>query len=213
MNTLNTSTPVTVHPAVRACRGAALALLLGGAAFGAMAQYKIVSPDGHVTYTDKPPVGTAPTLGSGNGSSGSSGSLPAGTTQASAKYPVTLYAAKSCVPCDSARQWLRNRGVPFNEFSIDNDRSLAAFAQRFGGTTMPIVTIGGQTINGFSSSDLQSYIDAAGYPAAARLSGYSWPAAVPLVPAAATAPAPVAATGAAPSAAAMPPPSKNGIQF
>ncbi len=199
-----------------AVRLAAVALLLGGAAAGAMAQYKVVGPDGKVTYTDKPPTAADIRPGSGSGSSGgAAGGLPYETRQAAAKYPVTLYAAKGCAPCDQARQWLRGRGVPFAEYSVDNGRSVQQLQQRFGNNTLPVITIGGQTVSGFSSSDMESYIAAAGYPAQAKLTGYSWPAAVPLAPN--PAPVPLAGDKAAPAAPATPPiappTSSNGIQF
>ena len=224
MNLLNSSTNDALAPehaglavpAVRALRLAAVALLLGGAAAGAMAQYKIVGPNGQVTYTDKPPTPSdirPAGNGAGNGGPAAVGGLPYETRQAMARYPITLYAAKACSACDTARQWLRNRGIPFNEYSIDNNASVTQLQQRFGGTTVPVITIGSQTVNGFSASDMQSFADAAGYPAQARLNGYSWPAAVPLV----SVGAPVAAAPAAPPAPApvAPPPatSSSGIQF
>jgi len=80
-------------------------------------------------------------------------------------------------------------------------------------------TVGTQTIRGFRQADVDSYLDAAGYPKQAKLNGYSWPAAVPLAP-----PSPQATTRAAQPAAPatpsnngqqidLPQPSKNGIQF
>jgi glutaredoxin len=221
MNPLNTSAPAftpstTSGRAASIIRLAAVAMLLGAGATGAMAQYKIVGPDGTVTYTDKPPTPADIRPAAGNGSSGgAAGSLPYETRQASAKYPVTLYAAKSCEPCDSARQWLRTRGIPFSEYSVDNNASIGQFKQRFGTTTLPLVTIGNQVVSGFSTNDLQSYADAAGYPAQARLVGYSWPAAVPLATNAVPAPAANAApaTPATPVAPPVTPPTSNGIQF
>ena len=226
MNLLNSSTPDVMAPvtaglaglSARAVRLAAVALLLGGAAAGAMAQYKIVGPNGQVTYTDKPPTPSdirpaGNGNGVGNGAPATIGGLPYETRQAMARYPIALYAAKGCSACDNARQWLRNRGIPFNEYSIDNNASITQLQQRFGATTVPVITIGSQTVNGFSASDMQSFADAAGYPAQARLNGYSWPAAVPLV----SVGAPVAAAPAAPPAPApvAPPPatSSSGIQF
>ncbi len=218
MNSLNTSVPAfsqSTAPGRTAgiVRLVAVAVLLGGAAAGAMAQYKVVSPDGSVTFTDKPPTASATRPAAGNGSSGSSGTLPYETRQASTKYPVTLYAAKACAPCDEARQWLRTRGIPFSEYSVDNNASVVQFKQRFGTTTLPVITIGRQTVTGFSANDLQSYADAAGYPAQARLVGYAWPPAMPLATAAT--PTPDAAK-AAPDTPAQPPtapPTSNGIQF
>jgi glutaredoxin len=189
-----------------------VALLLGGAAFGAMAQYKIVGPDGRVTYTDKPPTASGVRIGNGAAADAGARALPYDVRQAAARYPVTLYAAKNCGPCDQARQWLRDHSIPFNEYSVGTDGDLLQLRQRFGEATVPVVTIGTQTLKGYSASDLQSYADAAGYPKQARLTGYTWPAAVPMAPAAPAAPTAAAPTAPTP-AVALPPPSKNGIQF
>ena len=212
MNPLNTLSRTASRPN-RLARLAAVALLLGGAAAGAMAQYKIVGPDGKVTYTDKPPTAAEIKLPTGNTStdSGSNG-MPYETRQAVAKYPVTLYSTKNCQGCDMARQALRQRGVPFNEYTVNTNADIAALQSRFGSTMSPVVQIGGQSMKGYSSADLSSYLDAAGYPAQARLTGYSWPPAQPLTPP----PAAVAAQpGQGPSTpgSVLPPPSKNGIQF
>jgi glutaredoxin len=194
------------------------AALLLGAAGAALAQYKIVGPDGRVTYTDKPPTAAEMRAANGGtaGADNAGGGLPYEVRQAAGRYPVTLYAQKACDPCDQARKALRARGVPFNEYSITTDGDASQLKSRFGEMSLPVVTIGSQTIKGFRQSDLDAYLDAAGYPKQARLAGYSWPAAVPLAPAApATAKTAPAAT--APSAndrnIDLPAPSKNGIQF
>jgi hypothetical protein len=76
-----------------------------------------------------------------------------------------------------------------------------------------VVSIGGQIMKGYSDGDLQSYIDAAGYPKQGRLVGYNWPPPrrsrrpprrLPPTPQQPSAPAP-----AAPAA----PQPKSGIQF
>jgi glutaredoxin len=191
----------------------AAALLLGGAATAALAQYKIVGPDGKVTYTDKPPTAQDIKVPSGNGpSSNGSPGVPFATRQAMGKYPVTLYASKNCSPCDQARQALRQRGVPFNEFSVSTDADISALQSRFGEATMPVITVGGQSLKGYTPNDLSGYLDAAGYPAQARLVGYAWPPATPLAPQGA--PVAVDATPAAPApATTLPQPSPSGIQF
>jgi glutaredoxin len=202
-----------------AARLAAFALLLG-AAGAAMAQYKIVGPDGKVTYTDQPPPAAARAQGSTaantGGGGGGSGNFPYETRQAMGRYPVALYAQKGCSPCDQARSALHARGIPFTEYSIDTNPDALQLKSRFGEMTMPVVTIGGQTLKGFRQSELDGYLDAAGYPKQAKLAGYAWPAPVPLAP-------PAAATSAhtTPSGVELPngpkidlpPPSKNGIQF
>jgi len=184
-----------------------------------MAQtYKVVGPDGKVTYTDKPPTASAikaPGPGSDTPSPATNG-IPYETRQAMAKYPVTLYSTKNCAACDSARQALRRRGIPFNEFTIGDDTDLAAYRSRMNATALPGVSVGSKNLAGFSPADLSSYLDAAGYPAQTHLSGYAWPPAAPMVPASAKQAAAAEDAGQAPAPApqpVQPPPSKSGIQF
>ena len=216
MNNLKTTSSATSRPQ-RLLRLATVAMLLGGAAVGALAQYKIVGPDGKVTYTDKPPTAAdikMPANG-GNAAPGTGG-LPYETRQAMAKFPVTLYSTKSCPVCDDARRALRQRGVPFNEYSVITEDDFAAYKSRFNNGNFPTIIVGSKSLSGYSPTDLGGYLDAAGYPAQARLTGYSWPRAVPLAPpGAAPATADAGAPAQAPSAPAslLPPPSKSGIQF
>ena len=213
MNNLKTTSSTTARP-TRLARFAAVAMLLGGVTVGALAQYKIVGPDGKVTYTDKPPTAQDIRPSKAGDAPSSNAGLPFETRQAMAKYPVTLYSTKSCQSCDAARQSLRARGVPFNEYSVNTESDFSAFQSRVGGSTFPVIVIGGQTVKGYSSSDLSGYLDAAGYPAQGHLSGYTWPAAMPLAPRSATPATGTAATApAAAPAPLLPPPANNGIQF
>jgi len=220
MNMTNTSFPADARPS-RLARLATVALLLGGVAVGAMAQtYKVVGPDGKITYTDKPPAANqikAPTNGAAATAPGVAG-VPFETRQAMSKYPVTLYSTKNCSACDNARQALKRRGIPFGEYTVNDDTDFAAYRSRFGATTFPGISVGTKNMAGFSAGDLSGYLDAAGYPAQTHLSGYSWPAATPLVPASARqgTSAQDADEPAAPASAPaplVPPPSKSGIQF
>jgi glutaredoxin len=220
MNNLKTNSSAAARP-TRLARLGAVALLLGGVTVGALAQYKIVGPDGKVTYTDKPPTASDIRPSKGTPAPAGSAGLPYETRTAMGKYPVTLYATKACPGCDHARQALKQRGVPFNEYSVSTDADFAAFQARFGGTSSPVIVIGDKLMKGYSSNDLSSYLDAAGYPAQGHLSGYAWAPATPLAPRSTVGPATAAAGSDAddPAQAAsapaplLPPPSKSGIQF
>ena len=216
MNNLKTTSSAVSRPQ-RLLRLATVAMLLGGAAVGALAQYKIVGPDGKVTYTDKPPTAADIKIPANGGNAApSAGGLPYETRQAMTKFPVTLYRTKDCPVCDDARRALRQRGVPFNEYTVVTSDDFTAYKSRFNSSNFPTVIVGGKSLSGYSPTDLSGYLDAAGYPAQARLTGYNWPAAVPLVPPRA-APAPANAGVPAPTASAptslLPPPSQSGIQF
>ncbi|MFZ5549409.1 MAG: glutaredoxin domain-containing protein [Pseudomonadota bacterium] len=175
---------------------AGLLLALAGPAH---AVYKVVGPDGKVTYTDTPPPANSNAkvqsvaVGSGSGSPNLS-NLPYELQQAAGKYPVTLYAAPGCRPCDSGRQLLRQRGIPFAEKRLSATPADSEALQRMAGTAeLPVLTIGQQQVKGLVASDWHSYLDAAGYPRESKLpASYRAPAATPMTAAvepAATAPA------------------------
>lgn len=151
------------------------ALLLGGAALlcalGAQAQavYRIVGPDGKVTFSDKPPAnaqqGKVATTGVGAAAAASNnGSLPFELRQVATKYPVVLYTAEKCAPCDTGRSMLTSRGIPFSERTVITNEDRAALQRLTGDTSLPYLTVGGQRIRGYSDSEWTQYLDAAGYP-------------------------------------------------
>lgn len=184
--------------------------------------YRVVGPDGKVTFSDKPPVdlGKAMTQES-KGSTADAGSpaLPFNLRQTVGKYPVVLYTADNCAPCASGRTLLTSRGVPFSEKTVNTNEDGEALQRISGANSLPFVTIGGQQIKGFSDSEWTQFLNAAGYPKTSALpASYRISPATPLVviqkPAA---PAEVKEVKVAPSVRPSPAPdlSKNpaGIQF
>jgi glutaredoxin len=162
-----------------------IAALLLGAVGPALALYKVVGPDGSVTYTDRPPAAAnskITSLGRNGESAVVDAGLPFDLRQVAAKYPVTLYTSVDCSPCDSGRQFLQQRGVPFNEKRIVSEDDAAALERTVGGRTLPALTVGSQALRGLSQGDWTSFLDAAGYPRESKLPrGYQAPAATPLV--------------------------------
>ena len=163
----------------------ALLLLSCGAA---LAQYKVIRPDGSITYTDRPPVDAANVRISPLGRTGQAASAPAETglpfelRQVSQRYPVTLYASADCAPCDNGRRLLQQRGVPFSERRIISNEDVIALERLAGGRAVPALTIGAQQLRGYSESDWAAYLDAAGYPRESKLPrNWPAPAATPLV--------------------------------
>lgn len=196
------------------------ATVLTAAALPALALYKVVQPDGSVTYTDRPPTtgnGRVITLNRDAAPVASEVVLPLDLRQAAQRYPVTLYTSTDCAPCDSARRLLQQRGVPYSERLISSEEDAAALERAVGGRTVPALTIGAQPLRGLSESDWTAFLDAAGYPRESRLPrGWEPPAPTPLVarmpvrqePAAA-APAPRAPASPGPA----PPPPPGTLRF
>jgi glutaredoxin len=192
---------------VAACALSVLAL--GAFSFNVQAQqlYRIVGPDGKVTFSDTPPPAASNakvTAGRGGkfAADGPTGnpSLPSDLRAVATRYPVTLYTSKDCGPCGNARNMLSNRGVPFTEKLIESNQDIEALQRLSGENSLPFATIGAQQLKGYSDQEWSQYLDAAGYPKASALpANYRNPAPTPMVaravptPAAAPAPAPVQA--------------------
>lgn len=190
-------------------RGVRVALALAGfvgLAASAQAQFKIVGPDGRVTYSDRPPAeapAAARRIGNAATAPAASAPLPAVLRDPVARYPVTLYSANACDACDQARRYLRDRGIPFTERTVATAAEGELMSRSTGGTELPAVTIGSQPIRGYSPDEWGDYLDAAGYPQRSALpAGYQPPAATRLIPPPA---APTRTTEASPVPVAPPP--------
>jgi glutaredoxin len=148
-----------------AVAGLATASLLCTAA-SAQQVYRIVGPNGHVTFSDTPPADSratlAPVVSVSTATNGAG--LPYELRQASSKYPVTLYTSANCNACGSGRAYLASRGIPFTEKTVSSIEDADALRRLAGESVVPLITIGGQLIRGYSDSEWRQYLDAAGYP-------------------------------------------------
>lgn len=166
---------------------------LGASAVQAQGIYKSVGSDGRITFSDRPAIqtgqraanvadtSTAPT-------SDANASLPYTLRQTAGRYPVVLYSAKDCQPCDDARRFLQARGIPFAERLVESNADQTALQKLSGQSSVPFATIGRQHLNGFSDGSWNEYLTAAGYPVQSQLPASYKPA----PPAPLTKPEPVA---------------------
>jgi glutaredoxin len=215
-------TPCTTIASL-AVAAAALAL-----ATPAQALFKVVNPDGSITYTDRPPPPTPNARVTPLGRPGSAPAepdnpMPPELRQTMQRYPVTLYTTSECGPCNTGRQMLLTRGIPFNERRVSTEEDAQALERLFGTRTLPVVTIGPQALRGYSESDWGAYLDAANYPKQSRLPrGWQLPPATAMVerttvpPGQATVarqPPPGAPAAAAEPAAEESPPPATGVRF
>ncbi|WP_051512105.1 glutaredoxin family protein, partial [Methylibium sp. T29] len=119
----------------------------------ALAQYKIVEPDGRITYTDRPAPSAAakvqPIRG-GAAVTGTTSGLPYELAQIAERYPVTLYSGSDCSGCVAGRDMLRQRGIPYTEKTITGEADIAAFRQIESSAELPVLRIGGQQLRGYS---------------------------------------------------------------
>ncbi len=163
---------------------AALAFAL--VATSSLAQYKVIGPDGKITYTDREPSaseGKVVALGNRTVAAAVESELPFELRQPASKYPVSLYVTTTaCDPCTSARQMLKQRGIPFNERLVVTAEDSEALERLSGAREAPTLMIGSQTLRGYAVDVWSSYLDAAGYPRESHLpASYQYRPATPIV--------------------------------
>lgn len=138
------------------------------AALPAVAQYRWTDSTGRVNYGDTPPSdaknlsrldGRAPT-----NPGDPTGGIPFELRKAMSAFPITLYTAPDCGPCESARVWLRQRGVPYQEIVVDTDVDAEELKRRVGTTSVPVMTLGRTPHLGFKEAAWLAALNAAGYP-------------------------------------------------
>ena len=177
----------------------ALAVVAGSLAsplLQAQQVYRIVGPDGKVTFSDRPPpVSVSNTKTSEANTSGAGNAVAAGLPfelrQVALKYPVILYTADNCAPCIAGRSMLTSRGIPFSEKTVTTGGDTEALQRLSGETSLPFLTIGSQQLKGFSDAEWTQFLNAAGYPKSSVLpASYRPPAPAPLVTIAAAAASP-----------------------
>ncbi len=168
----------------------ALIALLFSAGVHAQQVYRIVGPDGKVTFSDRPPITesdkTLP-VRAGSGTARDAAELPAELKRSVANYPVTLYTTTDCAACQTGRDWLRQRGIPYRERTVTTSADAAAFQAINPDNSLPVLMIGTRVLKGFLDVEWQQYLDAAGYPASSMLpKSYRYPAPSALAEATAT---------------------------
>jgi glutaredoxin len=186
------------------------------AALPAHALFKVVGPDGKVTYSDRPPPGDvrAVQVNRDGSIAANEATLPFALRQVMVKFPVVLYTASKCDACEMGRALLQRRGIPFSEHTATTNEDQEVWEKVTGGREAPVMKVGAQVLRGFTATAWEETLDVAGYSRQSQLPpNYKAVAAQPLVEPKAAKP-PVAA----PDAAATPAPvdqrsNPGGIRF
>lgn len=144
-----------------------VALLAAAATAGAQQMYKWVDARGVTHYSDVPPPPAQQKkvqVRSYNGSAGTV-DLPFELAQAVRSAPVTLYTTSGCRACDSARQLLVSRGVPYTEKTVSTADDMEQLKQAGGAEQLPFILVGRTRLTGFDADAFAGALDAASYPA------------------------------------------------
>lgn len=163
--------------------GAACLLLCAASAHAEL--YKWVDANGKVNYTDTPPPPNISKVEkkSLRGGGGADQALPYELGEAVRNNPVTLYTNDKCPPCDDARRYLKNRGVPFSEKLVVSAEDQERMQLAGGEGQLPFFVVGRNRQTGFEPGGWGSLLTAAGYPESNTLPrGYQFAAAEPAAP-------------------------------
>lgn len=66
---------------------------------------------------------------------------------------VKIYTQTGCGPCEQAKSYLQQKGVPYSECNIANSKCLKEF-NNLGGEGTPLIIINGKRIDGFSEGSI-----------------------------------------------------------
>jgi glutaredoxin len=98
--------------------------------------------------------------------------------------PVLLYTTARCDACDQGRALLRERGIPFTEYTVNTAEDEKQLHQVSGGKgELPLLLVGKRKITGFQAAAWQEALSAADYPRQKLLPpGYQYAAPQPAGP-------------------------------
>ena len=136
----------------------------------AQVPYRWVDSEGRVNFSDRPPPPDAREVQElrvlGAGSAGPLAGFSTQTRRAALVAPLVLYTQLRCPPCDLARTWLNDTGLPYEERVLLIEEDLLMFRSRFGEQAqLPTLGVGRSTSQqGFSVEQWSAAIAAAGYP-------------------------------------------------
>jgi hypothetical protein len=162
-----------------------MALVCLAAAGNASAQvYKWKDAKGVTHFSDTPPPPSAAQVEvKSYAGGGASVELPYELAQAVKNFPVVFYTTKDCSACDQGRGWLRGRGIPFTEKTVNSADDQAALKRAGGGNQLPLLMVGRSQLTGFEAGAWDGALASASYPAERVLpANYQFPAPTPAAP-------------------------------
>lgn len=128
---------------------------------GADTAYRWVDPEGKTTYQDAPPPQEAVEVEVYD--LPDAGPVPGDEPQG--PPPVVLYTVPGCLSCDAARDYLKRRGITFQEINVEGDPAAQkAMKDKVGALAVPTLLIGNRVLKGFVEVMLERELQAAGYP-------------------------------------------------
>lgn len=110
--------------------------------------YKWTDAQGRIQYSDTPPPAAKTTQLKLQTYTG-----PAQVSQAiGADSGVTIYTTEWCGVCKRAKTFFKQNGVPFREWDVEKTEYGAVKFKQFGGSGVPLITVGSEKMMGFDGN-------------------------------------------------------------
>ncbi|QYF95486.1 glutaredoxin family protein [Massilia sp. PAMC28688] len=74
---------------------------------------------------------------------------------------VTLYGTTTCQYCQTARDYLKQAGIPFNDQVIDTSPSASTMFEQLSETSVPVLVVRDKLIVGFNATEYHRFLKAA----------------------------------------------------
>lgn len=140
--------------------------------------YKLVGPDGKITYTDKKPANQGqsknvvtvihakvsdfnPPPGLGNLTARTKTYAANRSGSSTASGGLRVYTASWCGYCKREKAFLKKRNVDFEEIDIDTPQGQQEYAA-IGGNGVPVSIANGKRMDGFTEAAMEQFLNEAG---------------------------------------------------
>lgn len=81
-------------------------------------------------------------------------SRSAAATRSGGGKQVVMYTTSHCPACKTAKQYLAQKGVSYQEIDVESSRDGMAAFQKLGGRGVPLIIVGDKKMEGFNSQEL-----------------------------------------------------------
>jgi glutaredoxin 3 len=77
---------------------------------------------------------------------------------------IKIYSTPICPACDAAKNYLKEKGIMYEEFNVENDEVKALeMINLTGQTGVPVIDIDGNILVGFSKNRIDSFLGGNSY--------------------------------------------------
>jgi glutaredoxin len=150
--------------------GVAAAVIAAGATAQAQQVFRYLDKNGNVVYSDRAPPPDSTDVQAKRLSPNfiENNDAPLALTQATERFPVTLYTFACGTVCQNAEGLLNRRGVPFTTVNVEEAKGAEQLQKLTGAQQAPVLQVGDKLIaKGFNEARWTAMLDEAGYPKSA----------------------------------------------